>query len=90
MVGRDVWLLMIPPSSYYFHCFTKYAPNFFQAFKAVTEEEITHAVEKLRSSSGRSMLEIKTRIGSRKNLGRPKTTPVENKEDFMHFLALKP
>lgn len=61
-----------------------------EAFKAVTEEEVTHAVEKLRSSSGPSMLEIKTRIGSRKNLGRPKTSPVENKEDFMHFLALKP
>ena len=55
----------------------------------MTDEEIKLAVEKLRSSSGPSMLEIKTKIGSRKDLGRPKTTPIENKEDFMHFLALK-
>ena len=57
---------------------------------AVNEEEVTDSVVKLRLSSGPSLLEIKTEIGARHNLGRPKTSPIENKEDFMHFLALKP
>ena len=62
----------------------------FQTIVAVTEQEVEQAVIKLRQSEGPSLLEIKTATGSRHNLGRPKTTPIENKEDFMHFLALKP
>ena len=57
---------------------------------AVREEEVVNCVEKLRLCKGPALLEIKTSMGARHNLGRPKTTPIENKEDFMHFLALKP
>jgi len=39
-------------------------------------------------TEGPVALEIKVSSGSRKNLGRPTRTPVQNKKDFMHFLAL--
>lgn len=55
---------------------------------AVTEDEVIDGVTRLRAMDGPAMLEIKTKMGARKDLGRPKTTPVQNKEDFMHFLAL--
>lgn len=42
---------------------------------------------KLKKSSGPSLLEIRVRQGARKNLGRPTTTPVENKKEFMKFLS---
>nr|XP_022308880.1 uncharacterized protein LOC111114715 isoform X3 [Crassostrea virginica] len=55
---------------------------------AMTEEEIAQCVMDMRGMEGPVLLEIKTRMGSRKNLGRPTRTPIENKEDFMHFLAI--
>ena len=36
-----------------------------------------------------SFIEVKCRIGSRKDLGRPTITTLENKERFMKYLALK-
>lgn len=59
-----------------------------ETFNAQTKEEIREGVEKLRASKGPSLLEIKCSIGSRKDLGRPTRTPIENKSDFMHFLAI--
>jgi hypothetical protein len=45
-------------------------------------------VKELNVSNGPSLLEIKCNPGHRKNLGRPKQKPVENKKNFMHFLAI--
>ena len=59
-----------------------------KAFTASTKEEIKEAIEKVRELDGPILLEIKCSTGSRKNLGRPKSSPVQNKSDFMHFLAL--
>ena len=59
-----------------------------QTFIAISEEEVIKGVAQLRASEGPALLEIKAKIGARHDLGRPKTTPVQNKEDFMHFLAL--
>lgn len=36
---------------------------------------------------GPAILEIQVNKGGRKNLGRPTRSPIENKEDFMDFLA---
>jgi len=60
-----------------------------QAFTATTPEEITQTLHAMRVSDGPSLLEIKVRTGSRKNLGRPTRSPVQNKGDFMHFLAIE-
>ena len=35
---------------------------------------------------GPVLLEVKVNKGARKDLGRPTTTPIENKEDFMKFI----
>lgn len=59
-----------------------------QTMVAVTPEEVAQCVLDMRGMEGPVLLEIKTLMGSRKNLGRPTRTPIENKEDFMHFLAI--
>jgi len=41
----------------------------------------------LRSSDGPALLEIRVRTGAREDLGRPKSSPKDNKDDFMEFLA---
>ena len=53
-------------------------------------EELGKVWERFASSSGPDLLEIKTSNGSRNDLGRPTSTPQENKLDFMNNLkALK-
>ena len=59
-----------------------------KAFVAINAEEIKSGLDKLRSTEGPVLLEIKCNPGHRKNLGRPTTKPIDNKSDFMHFLAL--
>ena len=56
---------------------------------ASTEEEIKERMKELQAAEGPSLLEIKIALGNRLNLGRPTRSTHENKEDFMHFLALK-
>ncbi len=54
---------------------------------AQTLDEIDRKMEILKSSKGPCLLEIKVKKGARTDLGRPKTTPKENKADFMEFLS---
>lgn len=56
--------------------------------RAEQREEISEAVKFLRGLDGPVFLEIKTNKGGRKDLGRPTRTPIQNKMDFMHFLAI--
>ena len=55
-------------------------------FKAQSEEELVEAVKKLREADGPAFLEVLVNKGARKNLGRPKTSPQENKRQFMDFV----
>lgn len=41
---------------------------------------------RLRSMDGPVLLELRVSVASRDDLGRPTTTPVENKESLMKFL----
>lgn len=56
------------------------------AWTVSTPEEITEGIKKLRQVDGPAFLEILVNKGARKNLGRPKSSPVQNKIDFMGFL----
>lgn len=47
---------------------------------------LAKALEECRKATGPVLLEIKVKKGNRKDLGRPTTTPVENKEALMEFL----
>lgn len=59
-----------------------------EVYVAETKEEIRSGIEKIQCSEGPVLLEIRCRPGHRKNLGRPTRSPIENKSDFMHFLAI--
>lgn len=54
---------------------------------AKTQDELNHCLTLIKLSQGPCFLEIKLNKISRKDLGRPITTPLENKESFMNFLA---
>lgn len=43
---------------------------------------------KCKEIKGLSFIEIKSAIGSRDDLGRPTTTPIENRDNFMKFLKI--
>ena len=53
---------------------------------AATATELVRALEELRGSHTFSFLEVRTAIGSRTDLGRPTTTPAENKAALMRTL----
>lgn len=54
---------------------------------AATRQEAIEMIKKMNSSNGPVLLEIKVNKGARSNLGRPTTTPIENKNAFMNYLA---
>ena len=58
-----------------------------EMFKAETNKDLVISIQKFIHTSGPSFLEVKITPGSRANLGRPKLTPVSNKEKFMDFLS---
>lgn len=55
-------------------------------FMAKTEHELQEVLTNIRSMKGPVLLEIRVKIDSRENLGRPATSPIENKLDFMNYL----
>jgi phosphonopyruvate decarboxylase len=50
-------------------------------------EDLAAVVKDFRSKPGPSLIHVKIRQGSPKNLGRPTVKPHEVKERFMQFLA---
>lgn len=57
-----------------------------RVLRAQTQRELEACLIDLKSSNGPSLLEIHVRCGARKELGRPATTPVQNKSALMDFL----
>jgi len=55
--------------------------------RAQTQSELRSCLRDLKCAKGPSLLEILVRCGARKDLGRPETTPVQNKDAFMEFLG---
>ena len=51
-----------------------------------TAEELNAALAKIDNQSGPVLLQIRVKKGNRKDLGRPTTTPIQNKEALMAFL----
>ena len=54
--------------------------------KAELEKELSTLNSQLSTLGGPILLEVRVRKGNRKDLGRPTTTPVQNKEALMTFL----
>lgn len=57
---------------------------------AKTPDEIVAGLERLSSSDGPGLLEIRVRKGARHNLGRPTTRPIDNRKGLMTVLASEP
>ena len=57
------------------------------ALSVQSEQELLEALVKLDSMEGPVLLEIKVAKGARKDLGRPTTTPIQNKNDLMNLLS---
>ena len=64
------------------------AAGYAAAFSVSTIEELNSQLSTLNSKfkAGPVLLEIKVKKGNRKDLGRPTTTPIQNKEALMAFL----
>lgn len=59
------------------------------AFRVKNKEELERNLNKIKKIKGPVLLEVQVNKGSRKDLGRPTTTPLENKRKFMEFLESK-
>jgi len=57
-----------------------------RVFVAENEKDIKTAIKDLKFFKGMCLLEIQINKGFRSNLGRPSTSPIENKKDLMEFL----
>lgn len=62
------------------------AVGYKDAWRVDTREALSASLQTLPGVEGPVMLEIRVRKGNRKDLGRPTTTPIQNKEALMEFL----
>ena len=58
-----------------------------EAVTVTTGEEFEELSKTINTIEGPALVELRVRIDSRENLGRPTTTPIENKDAFMKFLS---
>ena len=62
------------------------AVGYKNVFSVDCKSGLESALDKVKSLQGPVLLEVKVRKGNRKDLGRPTTTPIQNKESLMNFL----
>ena len=62
------------------------AVGYKRAISVSLPQQIPAALEAVKNAEGPVLLEIKVKKGNRKDLGRPTTTPTQNKEALMEFL----
>ena len=55
-------------------------------YSVETKEYLQELLAKIKNAEGPVFLEVKVKKGNRKDLGRPTTTPIQNKEALMQFL----
>ena len=55
-------------------------------YSVETKEYLQELLAKIKDQEGPVFLEVKVKKGNRKDLGRPTTTPIQNKEALMDFL----
>lgn len=55
-------------------------------YSVSNKEDLLDVLNEIKTNGGLTLLEIKVKKGNRKDLGRPTTTPIENKNALMHFL----
>ena len=63
------------------------AVGYKSAFSIDNKDALNVILEEVKNLEGPTLVEIKVEKGNRKDLGRPTTTPIQNKEAFMDFLS---
>ena len=63
------------------------ACGYTEAWRVERCDDLAEKVARLRAARGPAMLEIMVQKGARADLGRPKTSPIENKTAFTEFLS---
>ena len=56
------------------------------SYSVTTKDELTAVLPVVKEEAGPVLLQVCVKKGNRKDLGRPTTTPIENKEALMEFL----
>ncbi len=56
-------------------------------YSVETKDYLKELLDKIKDQDGPIFLEVKVKKGNRKDLGRPTTTPIQNKEALMEFLC---
>jgi len=57
-------------------------------YRIYDPDDLKRCIAGLDSKKGPVIIEVMAALGARKDLGRPTTTPKENKSAFMHFLSI--
>lgn len=63
------------------------AVGYTNAFSVDNKTDLMDALKTVKMAAGPVMVELKVKKGNRKDLGRPTTTPIQNKEALMSFLS---
>lgn len=67
-------------------CAVAKAVGYVATYSVETMADLEATLETLKTVEGPVLLQVCVKKGNRKNLGRPTTTPIQNKEAFMTFL----
>lgn len=59
------------------------------SIRVVTVDELKNAIASARKADGASFIEVQVRPGNRANIGRPTSTPAQNKTAMMQFLSVE-
>lgn len=62
------------------------AVGYHASYSVTTKEDLTAILPIVKAENGPVLLQVCVKKGNRKDLGRPTTTPIENKEALMKFL----
>ena len=65
------------------------AVGYHVVYSVETKDYLQELLNKIKELEGPVFLEVKVKKGNRKDLGRPTTTPIQNKEALMEFLCKK-
>lgn len=66
------------------------ACGYYQTFSVDNVDSLDNALQVAKYTSTLTLLEVKCALGARADLGRPTTTPQQNKSDFMRKLSADP
>jgi phosphonopyruvate decarboxylase len=69
-------------------CAIATACGYKKTWKVESQEMLQIAIREMIQTKGPSFIEIRVKKGARHDLGRPKLTPIENKQNLMQFLQI--